>query len=332
MGFFRVLFFVVLFLSATTGRAAGWVEGVSLVGTDFRAWGWGCDRAAPNEPVWLHIWRDDSVYLGAGFADIYRESAVGAACGGSSQHGFYTKITIPENLLDWKNHSIYRYVVSGPSGVEKLGPDMSVVFTGLGNVNQPRNPGDVLGRDYFGSYVGHLGIWVGDKVYQMTRAKDGIHPTMSFESLESFNTSSKPWGAVNAKFPASLMVKRCYERYCSSEKERTSYQATYAVMMRARQIYNIGADYTATAYYVPAREGSNMKNAPWPHIRGMYRCDTYVLDSYMVLSVVSDPSADGFMKEVTGAPANWSSDKIDRLLKKTRLPRNIYEGIKELFI
>jgi hypothetical protein len=323
---FESALFSFFFFCTTASQAAGWVDGVSILGTDFRAWGWGCDRATPVNPVYVHIGRDDNVFLGAGPANLMRESAVGSICGGNTQHGFYVKLTIPENLLDYKSHTVHIYVVGGPTAPEKLSPSNSLVFSGIDRANPPKNPGDVLGRDYVGSYVGHLGLWDGRMVYQMTGAKDGKNPTLSLEDVSQFNTSAQPWGAVNARFPWGLTVKRCFEKFCNSDAGRTSLNAASAVASRARQIYAIGADYTVTPYYTPAREGKGTSADYWPVLRGTYRCDTYVVDSYAVLAPWQT-SADLWLREVVNAPTTWYST-MRNILQGNSLPRSVYDTIK----
>lgn len=328
MSLYRTISTLALAILSLPATAAGWVEGVNLVGTDFRVWGWGCDRAVPNQPVWLHIWRDDNVFLGAAPADLYRESAVGTACGGNSQHGFYAKLTLPQNILDWKNHAVYVYVV-GPSGSEKLSPTQSIVFTGMDNVSKPRSPGDVVGRDYFGTYAGHLGIWDGEYVYQMTGVKTGSLPTMSREAIESFNIQSRPWGAVTPKFPQNLSVKKCFARACNTNNDRRTLTAAVAIANRAFQIYLIGADYTASAHSNPSREGKNTAGDIWPPMRGMYRCDTYVMNSYAVLSPWS-MWEDLFSREVLNSPTDWRT-RMSNFINRPYLPSLVFDAIKASF-
>lgn len=325
MPLFKLFFALLVLFNCVSARAAGWVDGAHIVDSDFRVWGWGCDRSVPNEQVWLHIWRDDNVFLGAAHANIYRESAVGAACGGSSQHGFYAKLVVNPSLLDWKTHSVYVYVI-GPSGSERLSPTPSISFKGIDNSRKPKNPGDVVGRDYFGKYAGHLGLWDGNKVVQMTGEKvGGGLPTMSIETIDSFNSHSRPWDAVTPRFPPNLSVKKCYLPSCSHNNDRSNLNAAVAVAARARQIFLIGADYTAIGGYVPAREGSGVRGDTWPPIRGMYRCDSFVQNSYGVL-LAGQYREDLWLREVFNAPNDWNT-RIFNILNKS-LPTTVYEAIK----
>lgn len=53
--------------------------------------GWACDTATPDFQGWVHFWGRNAsgpVFLGALPANIPREPAVGALCGGNHVHGF----------------------------------------------------------------------------------------------------------------------------------------------------------------------------------------------------------------------------------------------------
>lgn len=312
-----------------SASAAGWVDGASLVGSNFRVWGWGCYNLNPAAQIEITFYRDDGVYLGGTPANISREPAVGNRCGGGhSAHGFNAKLVVPEKLLDWKKHQVYVYVTYGII-LERLDPLFTLSFDGQINVSLPKNPGDIVGRDYFGAYVGHLGIWNGSQVVQMTGEKlGGANPTISMESIEQFNIQSRPWGAVNAKFPPNLSVKRCYLRSCTSNNDRMNLFGGMAIAARAYQIMLIGADYTAFGGYIPAREGSSRLGDVWPPIRGMYRCDSFVQNSYGVL-LSGQQSEDLWAREVFNKPANYDN-KIYELLR-ARLPSTVFESARLLF-
>jgi hypothetical protein len=239
------------------------------------------------------------------------------------------KITVPENLLDYKDHAVHIYVVGGPSAPERLSPISSVQFSGIDQSNPPRNPGDVLGRDYQGSYIGHLGIWSGKHVVEMTGEKNpnNPYPALVATNLGMFATATKPWGAVNAKFPYGLVVKKCFARFCSGDWGRVTLGAADAVAARAEQIRLIGADYTTSPLYRSAREGKDSSSDYWPALKGSYRCDTLVVDAYGVLAPWATPAADLWPREVFGAPPNWYN-KIRSVMTGSYLPRGVYEAIK----
>jgi len=73
--------------------------------------GWACDSSQPNYQGWIHVWRDDSQFLGAVPAANYREQAVGNLCGGNSEHGFNGNLDYPASLIDGKKHAVHLYFI-----------------------------------------------------------------------------------------------------------------------------------------------------------------------------------------------------------------------------
>lgn len=77
--------------------------------------GWTCDADNYNEALRVDLY--DGPYAGSGAnllgnttANVTRESAVGAQCGGNVNHGF--SFTIPNSIKDGQNHSIYAYAIN----------------------------------------------------------------------------------------------------------------------------------------------------------------------------------------------------------------------------
>lgn len=81
--------------------------------------GWACDADNYNQPLDIHFYRDGSaggggVFIGSVSANQPREAAVGAECGGNSNHGFV--FTTPDSLKDGAAHTIYAYAINIGSG------------------------------------------------------------------------------------------------------------------------------------------------------------------------------------------------------------------------
>ena len=72
---------------------AGWVDGVDR--NSCYVYGWACDQTYPNSAVNVILTVNGQVVAGAQ-ANLGREWQVGAACGGSSAHGY--KMTIPNRF------------------------------------------------------------------------------------------------------------------------------------------------------------------------------------------------------------------------------------------
>ncbi len=81
--------------------------------------GWACDGNDYNQAISVHFYADapagSGTYVGQTVANLPREAAVGAMCGGNSSHGF--SFTTPDNLKDGRQHYIYASAINiGPSG------------------------------------------------------------------------------------------------------------------------------------------------------------------------------------------------------------------------
>jgi len=116
--------------------AAGWVDSASLTYYS----GWACDSADPNYQGWIHVWRDDNLFLAGIPANIPREPAVASLCGGSGVHGFGSIISLPDSYLDNKVHKVRFYFIKRDgSNFEVPGSPVSVVF-GNGQIKPPEPP------------------------------------------------------------------------------------------------------------------------------------------------------------------------------------------------
>jgi hypothetical protein len=75
--------------------------------------GWACDPDDYGKALMVHLYADGK-FAGAVTANVPREPAVGAQCGGKSQHGF--SFTTPESLKDGRPHDVYAYAINtGPA-------------------------------------------------------------------------------------------------------------------------------------------------------------------------------------------------------------------------
>ncbi|MGL6240675.1 hypothetical protein [Aeromonas dhakensis] len=87
--------------------AGGYLEAASK----YNYTGWACDPDTPNYAGWVHIWRDDGIFLGALPANNNREPAVAANCGAGDAgvHGFSGTISFPNEHLDNQVHIVRAY-------------------------------------------------------------------------------------------------------------------------------------------------------------------------------------------------------------------------------
>lgn len=140
----KVILAILIFIYTTQSSAEGWVDTVSLN----RYTGWACVKGK-EEPVGIHIWRDDGIFLGGGNAPKHREQAVAEACETkNSAHGFDISIEIPRDLIDNKFHAVNIYLIS-ETGNELLKNSPALIPFGMPNPNleKPKIPGTVVGRD-----------------------------------------------------------------------------------------------------------------------------------------------------------------------------------------
>ncbi len=94
--------------------------------------GWACDANNYNQALDIHFYKDGpfgsgGVFIGSVSANQPREAAVGAECGGNSNHGFV--FPTPNSLKDGVLHSIYAYAINIPSGDNPLLSDSPKTLT-----------------------------------------------------------------------------------------------------------------------------------------------------------------------------------------------------------
>ena len=84
--------------------------------------GWACDPDHYSTPIKVHFYADaphpSGTFLGESTANLVREAAVGAQCGGYSNHGF--SFATPVSLKDGKTHQIYVYGINPDSNDNPL--------------------------------------------------------------------------------------------------------------------------------------------------------------------------------------------------------------------
>lgn len=152
----------------------------------------------------------------------------------------------------------------------------------LGLPPLPPEAGDVPGRDMnqvgpFGPFLGHLGIWSGSAVYEVTNTTPNAAAVVDWAT---FNSAGRPgyWGPAHAAIP-DHWIYYCFGYECPYSAGASSHpvRARQAVVDRARQIMIIGASYSWGSAFTPAL--ADQKDG-WGPRRGSYRCDTYVIDAY----------------------------------------------------
>ncbi|MDQ0142820.1 hypothetical protein [Cupriavidus necator] len=151
----------------------------------------------------------------------------------------------------------------------------------------PVSAADIVGRDLdmigLGG-VGHVGIWTGSLVIEALNTSGNAINT---NSLFDFKSRTRYWGAVFVagleKMPSQRM---CIDANCSylvapGMKE--------AIIQNALVIKQIGADYTVTDGYISARPACSPPACTSYRrpVRGLYRCDKFVVDAFAPLSNVN---------------------------------------------
>jgi F5/8 type C domain len=231
----------------------------------------------------------------------------------------------------------FRYVIVQTTG----GPSWVAwreikAFEGL----QPRDRGDIVGRDLASSglgFVGHIGFWDGQQVLEVMN-----EPTVvQANSYANFSSRSKVWDPVATKIP-NFTVRSCFAGSCywnTNSVDRVTFDSRRAIAARAQQIRTIGANYTASLpsvrFALPAMSQPGDPGASRPAARGTYRCDTYLLDIFGFTNTPWGSNGamwymgTGFPVErvVSGDPSSWTTN-IRNLHNGTILPLAIYEKFK----
>jgi hypothetical protein len=152
-----------------------------------------------------------------------------------------------------------------------LGPDPELM-------GDPSKSGDILGRSFYYpglGFIGHTGIWDGQSVVE---AIEGVGIRKA--SLASFKAVSTFWGTTRTAIPDGNLTIYCYDTWCPSGRTYPSLPAREGIAKRLNQVYLIGADYTFGAYYKSTLFGDPQR---YP-VRGLYRRDTLILDTYRYMS------------------------------------------------
>jgi hypothetical protein len=141
------------------------------------------------------------------------------------------------------------------------------VTSGVAFAGDPKESGDVLGRDLSITglgWAGHVGIWTGSKVLEVLNVEDG--KAVQQNSLSSFKKASNYWGAKYGKAGSKG------SKIVSAGWEQRNYYPCY----------------TTTSHY---QEGGWVKHKVWDAVKKKYvektvmqtakfRCDTFVYYSY----------------------------------------------------
>lgn len=275
---FRLVLVVIFQMISTDAMAAGWIDHA----TYHQYEGWACQKGN-EQPVGIHIWREDGVFLGGGNASNPREQAVAAACGTTSaNHGFSIKLSISPFLIDNKYHKVSIYMLTDAGSELIENSPISIPF-GKPNpyIEEPRISGTVVGRDLAVGEklekirvgdIGHLGIWDGRRVIEMLN--EGGDSKVKMSTWADFISRSKVWPSTLPRIPSSAKnfragsysIEGCFSTQCvmpGSEYRELVPTPTYttlspkeAIIERARQIYLIGGKYTITAQTEAARPGT----------------------------------------------------------------------------
>lgn len=195
----------------------------------------------------------------------------------------------------------------------------------------PQRQAEVVGRDLatgipFAGYVGHVAIFDGQAVIEANNVAGNAIQRVTFDA---FRSAARYWGAGRAPVDLDTFFYRDCETYLCTDM--VLYSLRQAIVQRARRVMQIGADYVPTINVVRAEEfcpGGGVDTCPTSGlapVRGRYRCDTFVRDSF------TDPRA----RRLTAAfpqPVSlpYAYDQWTRnLLAPATLPRMVFSAFVE---
>ena len=193
------------------------------------------------------------------------------------------------------------------------------------STNDPTRVGDVIGRDLdvaVVGFAGHVGIWDGSKVIEATdKGNDAVRQV----TLNDFKSLTTYWGSSTYNIPNEYVSVDCGQTFCDYTYSKNTFDvdARQAITRRAFQIYLIGSDYTWAASPKLASPATQW----WPAKRGVYRCDTFVLDA--MRSSTNDRYAlpySGYIYPTTSAMQTWRNRYIGLTYAPT--PRYIFDTLK----
>lgn len=343
-----------LLITCQLTYAKGWVD----VAQHNRFTGWACKLGSP-QVVDVHIYANGRI-IGAGKAGNPREEAVQNICGSPSHlHGFDVPVINSPDMLDGTVKDIIIYAIYNDGSHEEIdNTPIKVQFPhGDHSSPPPADFGDVVGRDLDVTglgYVGHIGIWDGEMVVEAIGLRDSSN-TLKRTPWSSYNSNPTKWKTIS---PATINVKHkyCYAKECQlTELDNGDLVlmigSTHGVReMAAKSAYVkflIGAEYTTTAMSSPAKQGlkyytrrhcfpfgsscqpRQIKTKP---TRGIYRCDTFVLDAWGGTSSAYSNALVG----IKAAPFESKNDidkwhrQIDSLTSWDRVqtPKNVYDNMQ----
>lgn len=150
----------------------------------------------------------------------------------------------------------------------------------------PIASGDVVGRDLANTPIfgplGHVGVFDGVTIMQIMDET----VTVQAVSWDSFRSKAAPWPTVYTNIPRHTVLS-CYEPECVYWDPPFGQQlsepfANIAIGRRARQVQLAGSDYTLTTAVAVAwpKMYDQRAGIRYPQRRGMYRCDTFVMDAF----------------------------------------------------
>ncbi|MFA5068319.1 MAG: hypothetical protein WC466_09865 [Candidatus Izemoplasmatales bacterium] len=113
--YFKTSFFNLAVLAATNELPNGYLDGANCNNIG----GWTCDANDYSAPLEVHFYADapagqGGVFIGSTTANITREAAVGAQCGGNAKHGF--SFSTPSTIKNGQVRKIYAYAINTPAG------------------------------------------------------------------------------------------------------------------------------------------------------------------------------------------------------------------------
>ena len=344
-----------LMMTSTHAHAnGGWID----FSQEGRYSGWACRFGTPSQ-VGIHILRGDGVFLGGGNAALPRELGVRNACGSShSSHGFDIRLSIPERFRDGRTHKVHVYAVFADGSSKELNQSPAIVAFSLApnNLPAPNEQGSVVGRDLdmspqgLAKIFGHLGLWDGERVFEML--VEGNANRVKSSTWDDFRSRTEVWPSINPSIPkytvnSCLQSRPCHER--DSYKLGVigtgfqNYSSREAVVRRAKQIFEIGANYTTTTGVVMALtsrilwstshcnpfsgEVCNPKARTIPAQIGLYRCDTFVVE-VLASSILPERHPYGMLEiYVNGRQRqvdDWGQKMRALVYNTTYLPSSVY--------
>lgn len=191
---------------------------------------------------------------------------------------------------------------------------------------EPRQAGDVVGRTLasFPAFPGHVGFFDGGNIYQVMNEPQVVQyvTVANFKATVAYQGPTGYWGAGYPNIP-NYYVKGCFEAVCYNTGQVWSSRS--AMVMRAYQIWQLGAKYTLAFTATPALPRTTSTGAQ----QGSYRCDTYVLDIYSIYNA-------GGQTDVKGNPIqvnyNAAYDRwiffVNYTLRQTVVPAVLFQLAK----